>query len=51
MEWEERIPIGILYRKEKQTFTDKIEFLKGGQPLIDKETDIKKVRGFIEDFV
>ena len=51
MEWGERIPIGILYKDEKQTYTDKIEFLKGEKSLIEKETDMKKIRGYIEDFV
>ncbi|MHB8064685.1 MAG: thiamine pyrophosphate-dependent enzyme [Ruminiclostridium sp.] len=51
MEWGERIPIGILYKKDKQTFNDKFEFLKGSQSLIEKDTDMNKVRGFMQDFV
>lgn len=51
MEWGERIPIGILYRKEKQTYNDKIEFLKDGRNLIDKETDLGKIKEFMKDFV
>lgn len=51
MEWGERIPIGILYRKEKQTYNDKIEFLKDGRNLIDKEMDLGKIKGFMKDFV
>lgn len=50
MEWGERIPTGILYKKEKPTFNDKIEFLKGSQPLIEKKTDIEKIRGYMKDF-
>ncbi|MDD4493190.1 MAG: hypothetical protein PHV32_02370 [Eubacteriales bacterium] len=51
MEWGDRIPIGILYKEEKQTYTDKIEFLKGEKSLIEKETDMKKISSYIEDFV
>lgn len=51
MEWGERIPIGILYRAEKQTYNDKLEFLKGGKSLIEKERDMDKVRGYIRDFI
>lgn len=51
MEWGDHIPIGILYRKEKQTYSDKIEFLKEGRALIERKTDIKKVKGYLEDFI
>jgi 2-oxoglutarate ferredoxin oxidoreductase subunit beta len=51
MEWGSRIPIGILYKKEKETYADKIEFLKGSGPLIEKETDLKKIRSYMKDFV
>lgn len=50
MEWGDRIPLGILYKKEKQVFNDKIEFLKGNQVLIEKETDMKKIRSYLKDF-
>ena len=51
MEWGERIPIGILYKKEKQVYNDKIGFLKGNQSLIEKETDMKKIKSYMGDFV
>ena len=51
MEWGDRIPIGILYQQEKQTFNDKFDFLKGDQPLIDKETQMDKVKSYLKDFV
>lgn len=50
MEWGERIPTGILYKKEKQTYSDRIEFLKGGQSLIGKQTDMEKIKSYVEDF-
>jgi 2-oxoglutarate ferredoxin oxidoreductase subunit beta len=50
MEWGDRIPLGVLYKKENQAFNDKIDFLKGNRVLIDKETDMKKIRGYLKDF-
>jgi len=51
MEWGDRIPIGIFYKKEKPTYKDKIEFLKGSQSLIDKQRDMERVRSYIKDFM
>jgi hypothetical protein len=35
-QWGDQIPIGIFYREEKQTFTDRIAVLQRG-PLIDQK--------------
>jgi len=51
MEWGDRIPIGIIYREEKPTYCDKIEFLKEGPPLIDRPVDIQKIKGYLNDFI
>jgi len=37
-EWGDRIPIGVIYKEEKPTFTDRIDILKKGT-LISKEYD------------
>lgn len=50
MEWGDRIPIGILYKEEKQTYHDKIRFLKEGPPLVDLHTSLTKVEEFLQDF-
>lgn len=50
MEWGDRIPLGILYREEKQDFHDKIDFLKNGKPLVDREISLNKIIGFMKDF-
>lgn len=50
MEWGEKIPIGIFYQEEKPDFHDKIDFLKTGAPLVDRDIDLKKISGFMEDF-
>lgn len=42
-EWGDRIPIGILYEKEKPGFTDRIAQLEKG-PLVDREYDPARLR-------
>ena len=42
-EWGDRIPIGILYQKEKPGFTDQIATLQKG-PLVDREYDPTRLR-------
>ena len=37
-QWDDKIPIGIIYKKEKPTFTDRIEVLNQG-PLISQKYD------------
>ena len=37
-QWDEKIPIGIIYKEEKPTFTDRIEVLNQG-PLISQKYD------------
>ena len=51
MEWNEKIPLGILYKEIKPDFHDKIDFLRDGEPLINKEIDLNKISGFMKDFI
>ncbi len=50
MEWGDKIPLGILYKNEKRTFNEKLQFLNGHQSLIDMETPMGKVEGYLQDF-
>jgi 2-oxoglutarate ferredoxin oxidoreductase subunit beta len=50
MEWGDRIPIGILYKEDKKTFHDSIDFLRDGKPLVDSDFDLEKVSSFMNDF-
>lgn len=45
-EWEERIPIGVYYRKEGSTFTDRIKKLADGT-LITKPYDAAKLNAYL----
>ncbi|MCX7841620.1 MAG: thiamine pyrophosphate-dependent enzyme [Clostridia bacterium] len=49
-EWGERIPIGVIYKAEKPTYHDKIEFLREGPPLVDRPVNMDKIKGLMEDF-
>ena len=51
MEWNDKIPLGILYKEIKPDFHDKIDFLRDGEPLINKEIDLNKISGFMKDFI
>lgn len=48
-QWGDRIPIGILYRREKPHFTEKIHSLKGGS-LISRTYSAEAVNKFIAKF-
>ena len=37
LEWENKIPLGILYKVEKETYEDKFDFIKNGPALVDRE--------------
>ncbi|MFW5787862.1 MAG: thiamine pyrophosphate-dependent enzyme [Bacillota bacterium] len=48
-EWEEKIPLGIIYRKEKKLFEDRFSQLDE-TPLVEKEIDSKKREKILHDF-
>lgn len=50
MEWGDKIPLGIIYKEEKPTFHDKIDFLKDGTPLVDRQFDLNIIKGFMKEF-
>ncbi len=46
MMWGDEIPTGVLYKVESTTYEDQFEFLKNGEPMIDRilnPMDAKKV--------
>jgi 2-oxoglutarate/2-oxoacid ferredoxin oxidoreductase subunit beta len=50
MEWGEKIPIGVIYKEELPTFHDKIDFLRDGAALVDREFDLDNIKGFMKEF-
>lgn len=51
MEFDDKIPIGVLYKENKPTFSEKNKVLKGDVALIDKKTDPTAVDRLIKEFV
>ncbi|MHB1453819.1 MAG: 2-oxoacid:ferredoxin oxidoreductase subunit beta [Saccharofermentanales bacterium] len=49
-EWGDHIPTGIIYRTERQSFTDKIPFL-ADQTLIESATSRETLQELIEEFM
>ena len=50
MEFEDRIPIGVLYREERRTFHENNSVLQSGTPLLEREYDTEAVRQIIHEF-
>ncbi len=48
-EWDERIPIGVIYREEKETFYDNFSFLDK-QPLVEQERSPEEVEPLLAKF-
>jgi 2-oxoglutarate ferredoxin oxidoreductase subunit beta len=49
MEWGEKIPLGIIYRKQRPTFESRLTVLEQG-PLVGRDTDMKKLEEILEKF-
>ena len=50
LEFEDKIPVGILYREEKQDYASKFNFIKNGLPLVDRELDPMDVAKLMDEF-
>ena len=51
MEFEEQIPIGVLYQEEKENFHRKNPVLKAGTPLIEQEREPQLLQKLMKEFV
>jgi len=49
-EWDDKIPIGVLYRKERPTFEDQLPALKAG-PLVRQKLDPAQVASILSEFM
>ncbi|NLX61205.1 MAG: 2-oxoacid:ferredoxin oxidoreductase subunit beta [Tissierellia bacterium] len=50
LEFGDRIPIGILYKVEKETYLDRFDFIKEGPPLVDVELNPLDAERLMEEF-
>lgn len=51
MEFDEKIPIGILYKEEKESFHKKNTVLKQGIPMVDRNRSQETVNSLIREFI
>jgi len=51
MEFDNQIPIGVIYKEIKPTFHQKNKVLSQGIPLLDKKTDVEIVKKLISEFI
>jgi len=49
MEWGDRIPLGIIYRKQRPTFESRLAVLKQNV-LVNRETDLKELEKIMDKF-
>lgn len=49
LEFDEKIPIGVIYREEKEDFHKKNVVLAGNEPLLDLKTDQTVIQRFIHE--
>ncbi|NLY46067.1 MAG: 2-oxoacid:ferredoxin oxidoreductase subunit beta [Tissierella sp.] len=51
MEWgDDGIPIGVIYREEKETYIDKISYLREGPALVDRMWNPEDAKKYMEDY-
>ncbi len=50
-EWGDRIPLGIIYKKERPVYSDKLDFLKKGKALVYRGLNPQKIQGLLSDFM
>lgn len=50
MEWEDKIPLGVLYEEQKPDYTSQLHFLKDGPTLVDRQSDLSKVESYLREF-
>ncbi|AAM24216.1 2-oxoglutarate ferredoxin oxidoreductase subunit beta [Caldanaerobacter subterraneus subsp. tengcongensis MB4] len=49
-EFGDKIPIGIIYKVEKETYEDQFDFIKNGPPLVDAELNPKNAEKLLKLF-
>lgn len=50
MEYGDKIPIGIIYKEEKEIYEDKFDFIKNSPPLVDRELNPMDAEKLMEEF-
>jgi len=51
MEWDNKIPIGVIYKEKRNTYHHRNIILSKGEPLVDRKVDMKVVQKLINEFI
>jgi 2-oxoglutarate ferredoxin oxidoreductase subunit beta len=51
MEFDSKIPIGVIYQEAKPNYHQKHVVLSSGEPLLDKKVDMEAVQKLVSEFV
>ena len=51
MEWDEGIPIGIIYKQDGKDYHQKIDFLNNNEPLVDQKIELETIKKYAKDFI
>lgn len=51
MEFDDKIPIGVIYKEERNTYHQRNITLSSGEPLLDRKTGLKVVQKLIDEFI
>ena len=49
LEWGDKIPLGVIYREDRDSYTDKVPFLKDA-PLVDLPVETEVIKDFLNEF-
>ena len=50
LEWGDKIPLGVIYREDRLSYTDKVPFLKE-RTLVDSPVKQDVIEGFFKEFM
>lgn len=50
LEFEDKIPIGIIYKEKKDTYLDRLNYIDKSVPLVDQSTDLNDCKDILKDF-
>jgi 2-oxoglutarate/2-oxoacid ferredoxin oxidoreductase subunit beta len=50
MEWDNGIPVGIIYKQEMPDYIQKVDFLRDEVPLVDQKFNLDLIKSFTKDF-
>jgi 2-oxoglutarate ferredoxin oxidoreductase subunit beta len=50
MEWEDKIPLGVIYKEEKIEYTEEVDQLAEGKTLLDRQWKPQDAKRFLKDF-